>query len=193
MCETAKNEGLTALGAEELEAYRPYLLAVANALIAPMAVAGETASDMVQKTLIAANQNAAAGKVSVADEAALKHYLRRVLRNVIIDARRRGLAAVRGGRLGRTGEVLDLADDTTSPSGRVARGEEMGRLAAALRALPAAESRLVVWKHFDGLTFEEIGERIGLTPSGSKKAYRRALEALRWSYKEAGVRDRVVS
>jgi RNA polymerase sigma-70 factor (ECF subfamily) len=193
MCETAENEGQAGPGAEELEAYRPYLLAVANALIAPLAVPGETASDMVQKALIAANRNAAEGRLRVGDEEALKGYLRRVLRNVIIDARRRDQAQVRGGRLGRTGEVLDLADDTTSPSGRAARGEEMERLAAALRALPEAESRLIVWKHFDGLTFEEIAERIGLTASGSKKAYRRALESLRWAYKEAAARDRVVS
>lgn len=50
---------------------------------------------------------------------------------------------------------------------------------ASLERLGPPESDIVRLKHFEGLTFEEIGERLQISPNTAKTQYYRGLERLR--------------
>ena len=54
-----------------------------------------------------------------------------------------------------------LAADQTSPSGRAERNEEMLRLVDALAQLPDPMREVVVLKHCQGWTLQQIADRIG--------------------------------
>ena len=50
---------------------------------------------------------------------------------------------------------------------------------AALARLPADEAMVMRLKHFEGLTFDEIGTRQAISPNTVKTRYYRALAAMR--------------
>jgi RNA polymerase sigma-70 factor (ECF subfamily) len=54
-------------------------------------------------------------------------------------------------------------------------------LATALQALPAAQREVLVLKTWGGLTFDEIGETLGVSPHTAASRYRYGLQQLRGS------------
>jgi RNA polymerase sigma-70 factor, ECF subfamily len=72
-----------------------------------------------------------------------------------------------------------LAADQTSPSGRAERNEELLRMVEALARLPDLMREVVVLKHCQGLTLQQIGEQIGRSVPAVASLLRRGLEALR--------------
>jgi RNA polymerase sigma-70 factor (ECF subfamily) len=88
-----------------------------------------------------------------------------------------GADAVHGG-----GRLLDmLALSQTSPSEAASRRELIILLADALADLPGAEAEVLWLYHADGLSFEAIGERMGLSRKSIRGIWARGLKNLKRS------------
>jgi RNA polymerase sigma-70 factor (ECF subfamily) len=59
------------------------------------------------------------------------------------------------------------------------------QLAACLDELPAVEAEVVELRHFDGLAFHEIGDRLSISVNTAKTRYYRALTRLRAKLRSA--------
>jgi RNA polymerase sigma-70 factor (ECF subfamily) len=78
---------------------------------------------------------------------------------------------------------LELAPTPESEYGHgVAQG-----IARALQELPEAQREVVLLKVFDGLTFAEIGRRIGVTEAAAKMRCVRGLEQVRMLLRQHGI------
>ena len=116
-------------------------------------------------------------------------WLRRILASTLADAvkhyerdkRAVGLERSLEADIDRSasGFAAWLAADQTSPSGRAERNEELLRMVDALAKLPDLMREVVVLKHCQGLTLQQIGERIGRSVPAVASLLRRGLEALR--------------
>jgi RNA polymerase sigma-70 factor, ECF subfamily len=89
------------------------------------------------------------------------------------------LNAVR--RKHRATSMVELGAGAPEPaeSPSMAGPFEYGRLHAILERLPSREAAVIRAKHFDGLTFEEIGVRLGTPSNTAKTNYYRGIERLR--------------
>jgi RNA polymerase sigma factor (sigma-70 family) len=71
-----------------------------------------------------------------------------------------------------------------------AAGDEFGlfdlreAILQGLAALPGLEAAIVASKHFDGLTFDEIGVRLSISPNTAKTCYCRARDSLRLALRD---------
>lgn len=72
-----------------------------------------------------------------------------------------------------------LAGDGSTPSVRAARREDRDVLRARLDALPERTRRVVELKFVEGLSHEEIGERLGISPGNSRVVLNRGVRRLR--------------
>lgn len=91
------------------------------------------------------------------------------------------LNAVRRRRSGwRERAVSDrvLEEEAGASSGDGSEFERRERLYAALDRLPEDERELVRLKHFEDLSFTEIGERLGLSANTAKTRYYRGVKRL---------------
>jgi RNA polymerase sigma-70 factor (ECF subfamily) len=80
------------------------------------------------------------------------------------------------------GRLLDvLALSQTSPSEAASRRELIILLADALADLPGAEAEILWLYHADGLSFEAIGERMGLSRKSIRGIWARGLKNLKRS------------
>jgi RNA polymerase sigma factor (sigma-70 family) len=70
-----------------------------------------------------------------------------------------------------TGEVP--RDPATSIVSRAARGERIASMLAAVDALADDERRLVAWRGLEGLPYDEIGRRLGLSAIAVESRWRR--------------------
>jgi RNA polymerase sigma-70 factor (ECF subfamily) len=78
---------------------------------------------------------------------------------------------------------LDLAPTPESEYGRaVAQG-----ITRALRELPEAQRKVVLLKLFDGLSFAEIGRRVGITEAAAKMRCVRGLEQMQTLLRGQGI------
>ena len=97
----------------------------------------------------------------------------RAMRQVAVDHARERLAIKRGRGIQAT--TLGAADACSAEDAN--RHEQMFALNAAMEALEAVEprtARLVELRFFGGLTLEEAGELLGLSPRSLKRDFRRA-------------------
>src|SRR5260370_241315 len=80
------------------------------------------------------------------------------------------------------GRLLDmLALSQTSPSEAASRRELTVLLADALADLPETESEVIWLRHADGLSFEAIGDRLGLSRKSIRGVWARGLKVLKRS------------
>jgi len=79
-----------------------------------------------------------------------------------------------GREQGREEELLELGAPTTSLS----NSQEYEDLYQAMERLPASELEIVRLKHFDDLTFESVGGRLGISENTAKTRYYRGLKRL---------------
>jgi RNA polymerase sigma-70 factor (ECF subfamily) len=173
-----------ALG-QALEACRRYLLLIADRELDPELRAKGGASDLVQQTFLEAQRDFAQFHGASEDE--LRAWLRRLLRNNVADFTRRyrGTAKRQAGcevplvsetPSGQCREAV--ADDTPSPSARAAANEQAEALERALDRLPDDYRRVVVLRHQEQRSFEEIAELMQRTPQAARKLWSRAVERL---------------
>ena len=113
-------------------------------------------------------------------------WLSRVTVNLSIDRWRRNK------RRGQTfsplveGDHLDVLADHRPAPDRGVEGRESGeRLAVALRALPERQRAVVVLRHYQELSLEEIATTLGMSLGTVKSSLHRALHRMRDTLTEA--------
>ncbi len=83
------------------------------------------------------------------------------------------------GSFGATGPVR-----TTTPSAIVSKKEALDRLEAALDKLKPEYREIIVLKKIEGLSYVEIGERLGKSPDAVGMLLSRAMAALAIAYRQ---------
>ena len=179
--------------------YRNYLRMVVRTGLGPRLRERLELSDVVQEALVEVVRQFP--QFTGQNEAALVGWLRRLVGQKLADLgryhsrtkRAGGVAPVPldapwdGGRgddaaQAGAGRLLDvLALSQTSPSEVVSRRELIVLLADALAALPTSEADVLWLYHADGLSFEAIGERMGLTRKSVRGVWARGLKRLKRS------------
>jgi RNA polymerase sigma-70 factor (ECF subfamily) len=167
-----------------LAGYRDYLLLLARAQLEPGLRAKLDPSDVVQQTLIKAQQNLAQFRGE--NSAEMAGWLRRILVNTLIDAARKY------GREGDAQRSLErdleqssarleawLADDQSSPSEIAEREERVLRLASALAQLPEDQRTAVELHHLQQGSVADIAQRMERTEASVAGLLRRGLKRLR--------------
>jgi RNA polymerase sigma-70 factor (ECF subfamily) len=168
-----EREALSAL----LERFRGRLLDRIRLMMGERARAYADSTDFLQETFTAVVQRIEL--VDVQDDRDLLRWMTWIARNAIRDSVRSdrdtrfeqlsvSLSSNKGGR--------SASGDT--PSGQLAQVELGLRLAEALETLPREQRDVVDLHDFEGLTFREVGERLGTSEDQARWQHRRALLGL---------------
>ena len=177
--------------------YRNYLRMVVRTGLGPKLRERVELSDVVQEALVEVVRQFP--QFTGQNEAALVGWLRRLVGQKLADLGRYHSRAKRaaggaalaldspwgeggnggGGDSGGGGKLLDvLALSQTSPSEAASRREQIVRLADALEGLPEQEAE-VLWLYYaDNLSFESIGEHMGVSRKSVRGIYARGLKGL---------------
>jgi RNA polymerase sigma-70 factor (ECF subfamily) len=175
--------------------YRNYLRMVVRTGLGPRLRERVELSDVVQEALVEVVRQFP--QFTGQSEAALVGWLRRLVGQKLADlgryhsrAKRAGEATALpldagldggGGRLGEeSGRLLDiLALSQTSPSQAVSKREQLVLLADAFAGLPESEAD-VLWLYYaENLSFEAIGQRLGMSRKTVRGIYARGLKHLK--------------
>jgi RNA polymerase sigma factor (sigma-70 family) len=89
--------------------------------------------------------------------------------------------------VGDTKAKLVSVDD--SPSRQARRKEKTKAVAAGLERLPGRFRRVIVWRHFNRHSFEEIGHRLGSWADAARMIWARGLKRLHQEIAGSGVSD----
>lgn len=178
---------MTPTAAEAFEPFRKYLEVLAR-LHLDIRLRGKLdPADIVQQTLLRAC--AAVGELRSREPEVLNVWLRRILASTLADAVRQydrdkrdvGLERSLEADLDRSasGFVGWLAADQTSPSAAAVRNEELLRLVAALAELPDTMREVLVLKHCQGWTLQQIADHLDRSVPSIAGLLRRGLEEMR--------------
>lgn len=166
---------------EHVAALGPYLRARACKLLRDGPVIDSSASDLVHDTQGAVIQALRNQPLDFAGGNQLKGYCARTLENKYKDKLRRkklpGAAWC---------NVDEQPGSVTSASAVAGRNEMAERLRAALAQLGERARALVAWRIQDGMTYDAIGKRLGMTAPGAKQACDKALRQLKRYYDQPG-------
>jgi RNA polymerase sigma-70 factor (ECF subfamily) len=190
--------GETAALGELCALYRNYLRMMVRTGLGPRLRERVELSDVVQEALVEVVRQFP--QFTGQNEAALVGWLRRLVGQKLADLGRYHSRAKRsaGGSAvpldapwearaaadsspggGRLLDVLALSQ--TSPSEAASRRELIVLLADALADLPGVEAEVLWLYHADGLSFEAIGERMGLSRKSIRGVWARGLKNLKRS------------
>jgi RNA polymerase sigma-70 factor (ECF subfamily) len=170
-----------------LERFRDYLRLLARMQLGSRLQAQLDASDVVQQTLLEAQQQLAQFRGS--SEAALATWLRQILARNLADvfraagrarrdvSRQRSLEAALEESASRLGSWLQA--EQSSPSQQAQRREEALRLTEALAQLPEPQREAVVLRHLEGWSLADIAAHLDRTPAAVVGLLQRGLKHLR--------------
>jgi RNA polymerase sigma-70 factor, ECF subfamily len=172
----------------ELERYRSWLGLLARLQVEPRFRAKFDASDIVQQTMLEAVRGWPQFRGGT--EAELAAWLRQILTHVLLHEMRRFGAAQRRdvGRevsleqaLAESSRRLGdaLAAPGSSPSEQAGRHELELRLADALARLPADYAEVIVLRNIEGLSHDEVAERMGRGVGAVRMLWVRALSRMK--------------
>lgn len=168
-----------------LQAQRNYLHDVAVGQLGSSLRGKADPSDVVQETLLKAQRDFSmfAGKT----EKQLRAWLLAILKHSALEFARRYRSASRD--IGREeafedGCIVpaakgDGAHGNRSSFRNVVREERVALLLGALSSVRERDRNVVAWRHEEGCTFEEIGQRLGCSVAAAHEAWCRALRHLR--------------
>jgi RNA polymerase sigma-70 factor (ECF subfamily) len=172
---------------DPLEPYRQYLMLLAQVHLDPQLRGKLDPADLVQQAMLRAHL--AFDGLRDRQPAVLSAWLRKILARTMADAMKHYLRDKRdlGMELSleanfdhsTSGMSAWLAADQSSPSQRAEKNEELLRLADALSLLPESYREVVVQKHLQGRTLQEIAEGSGRTVPSVVALLRRGLAELR--------------
>lgn len=177
----ARNGSAAALG-RAVEGCREYLLLIAGREMDARVRSKVGGSDLVQEALFEAQQHFTHFHGTTREE--LLRWVRRILLRNIANATRRYLdttkrAATRERPLaGDPGGGLS-DPDRSSPDDAAIAEEERARVLGAIAQLPEDYRLVIQARSFDGLSFEEVGARLGRSPEAARRLWVRALDRLR--------------
>jgi len=138
----------------------------------------EDARDATQETFIAAYRNLQGFR----GEAKVSSWLHRIAVNQCISRQRRARARPETGvedELEARGEGFLATGDQASPARRAETGERAEAVRRAVASLPPELREVVLMKEFEGLTFQEIADALGIPLSTVKSRLYTALGQLR--------------
>jgi RNA polymerase sigma-70 factor (ECF subfamily) len=168
--------------------YRPWLRVLAGCQVTRRLGAKADASDVVQQALLEACR--ALPQFRGTTEGELTAWLRAILATVLAHEVRR-YTGTQGRDVGREvsldAELAEssrrlrtvLADAGPSPSEQAARHEQEVRLAEVLSRLPDDYREVIVLRHLEGLSHEEVARRMGRGAGAVRMLWLRALSRLR--------------
>jgi RNA polymerase sigma-70 factor (ECF subfamily) len=173
-----------------LDTYRGYLTLLARVQMGRRLQGKVEPSDIVQEVFMEAHRDFQ--QFHGQSEAELLAWLRRLLATSLTDQVRRYRGTQRRDlRLERqlaldldeSASALErgLAAPDSSPSERASRREETLQLAEAMERLPAGYRDVLLLRHFQGLAFADIAQRLGKSVDGVKHAWLRGLARLQRS------------
>lgn len=168
-----------------LELHRNYLLTIAaQELTAPLRQKAGP-SDVVQDTFVEAQRLFQRFQGGEGEE--FRAWIRAILLNKLSELHNRYFEVEKRevGRetsLDQSGEVGRLRDaivgTAETPSSEAMRGEQEHLLLAALARLPELDRQVITWRNWDGLSFSEIGQRLGRSEDAARMFFGRSLERL---------------
>jgi RNA polymerase sigma-70 factor, ECF subfamily len=169
--------------ADIVETCRAYLLMAANKAVGSELRVKVAPSDLVQETIFAAVQDFE--NFNGSSERELLAWLTKILSYRIVDAARRFRR--QKADIGREVSIdheameieLSLSGMDGTPSALVMAEDEEKRLLAAMKGLDADDEQLVRMRNWEQLSFVEIGKRLGLSESGTRKRWGQAVQELR--------------
>ncbi|HEY7425384.1 MAG TPA: sigma-70 family RNA polymerase sigma factor [Gemmataceae bacterium] len=181
----ARNGSAEALG-RLLEACRPYLLLVANQQLQPDVQRKVGPSDLVQETFLKAQQHFERFQGGTEEE--LLAWLRRILFNDLLNTVR----AYAGTNKRQVGREIGLAaeesaadvlanrvvDPAPSPGSELIAREEASEVRQALEQLAEDHRQVILWRNWERLSFEDIGQRLGRSAEAARKLWTRAVDEL---------------
>lgn len=167
-----------------LESCRAYLTQVAAEELERAIRRKVNPSDLVQESFIVAQRNFAKFNGRSIDD--LRAWLRGILNNKLHEARRRFLKSKRRlvSReivLPQSSSIFDLADkvDPTHSVGKqLSLLEDLEAITQAMSQLSPDYQKVVQWRNWELLSFEEIGSRLGRSPGAARALWLRALNQL---------------
>jgi RNA polymerase sigma-70 factor (ECF subfamily) len=170
-----------------LELYRRYLTLLARLQIDRRLRGKVNAADVVQETFLEAHRDF--GQFCGEREGQLTAWLRQILANNLANLVRQyrgtGRRDVRLERrlsieLDLSSRELDrgLAAKQSTPSQQAIRREQAMRLVDALEHLPDDYREVIILRQLEGLTFPEVGRRMGRSLDSVKNLWARALARL---------------
>lgn len=167
------------------ETCRPYLLRIANDELDSGLRVKCGASDLVQVALFEGQR--AFHQFLGANESDLLAWLRRILRNNLIDEARRYLEG--SGRDFRIERSMDAEEGSAlrgalqytqiSPLEALVLLEKQQAMETGLERLPAESRRAIEMRHLEEKSFAQIGEALGKSEEAARKIWFRALTRLR--------------
>ncbi len=169
-----------------LEKYRSYLRAITSASMRRHDQRRFDASDIVQAAMLKAVQKQS--ELQSTEPTAVSAWLRAILVNVLVDEVRRHNAGKRDLRreqslendLNNSAAGLDrFAASQSTPSVAAQKDERRLELANALLQLPDDQQEVVVLKHLQNLTLQQIADGTGRTVPAIAGLLRRGLARLR--------------
>lgn len=173
-----------ALG-QALEAYRTYLLLIANRQIDPELRAKGGASDLVQETFLEAQRDFARFQGNSAEE--LQAWLRQLLLHNLANFARR-YRETNKRQIGREVALEEetpsgeqgpgVPADTPSPSGQAIAHEQAAALEQALQQLPEDYREVILLRYQEGRSFPDIAQRLHRSENAVRKLWFRAIEQL---------------
>jgi len=179
--EAARQGDGAALG-KMLESLRGELLLKASRGIGQGMATKIGPSDIVQETFLAAHRGIERFRGTTHEEwrawleAILVNQLANLRRACLDTKKRRGEPAANGGE---TALHDPPGDSRSTPSRQLQQRERDFALEAALNRLPDRYQQVIRWHHDDGLTFEAIGGRLGISGDAVRKLWARALVSLK--------------
>lgn len=164
-----------------VESCRQYLLLIADRELEPALRARGGASDLVQETMLVAQQHF--GRFHGQSEGELRAWTRRILLNQLAQFRRQHYRT--GKRTVGVEVPLEQHEDSaeragghTPPINQVIRSERLLALRQAVDQLPEHYRQAFLWRYQEGCSHETIGRRLGLSPEAARKLWVRIIERL---------------
>jgi RNA polymerase sigma-70 factor (ECF subfamily) len=178
LIERAREGDNQAIG-ELLQQHRDYLLLVANQELDDALQAKLGASDLVQESMFTAQANFQQFHGTTRQE--LLAWLRRILHNDLLHAQRR-YKSIQKRELakevpvdGSAGVGSQLQDVFQTPSTQAAQREEVAALRTAMHQLSEDYQRVLRMRHWQQLSFRQIGEQLHRSEDAARKLWSRAV------------------
>lgn len=166
-----------------LDAFRPYLLLVANKELMPKVQIKVSPSDVVQETMMEAG--CCFSRFQGKTEKELVAWLRSILLNIVFNTQRYFEREKR--QINREVSLAEasltelqncILDRNESPSGQILAGERTNQLEQFLQQLPEHYRQVIQMHGTQHLTFVQIASNLGISADAARKLWGRAVEEL---------------
>lgn len=184
--------GNTAAVEELFACYQHYLRLLAHTGLSPSVRTRVTVSDVIQETLLHAFESFGQFRGETIGE--FVAWIRSILVSRIADAHEKHIAAARrdvrrevsieaiGASISRSSFGLEqIARDhlQKSPGTLAWQSEQAVLVADAIGRLGSDQRQVIVMRHFDGMSFDQIAERMQRSPGAVRMLWLRAIQKLK--------------